>query len=1081
MYDDNLFWNDETSFQPEDTSILEETTLNKSETKTEEETVREEEETKEIDETENKTQDYPIFDMDMNDAIYTRKQNVEDIAGVRMIGQTDWIIRTNSTLLLKQGGQIRTFQFPNTLISNTFVDITGTHIMATMRNKVSNNRISYSVEYLNNAPDLKHIKVATMARLNELLEDREEMTAVGWIREVDSNGVSSDSFLMGTSESNIYFVTLNIQMKPGRDPTIRDQSFKVANLKRIFGKGNEVTMPGIKQIEVFQATGDEKTSKYIVMVATESNLFQFYGKGGGEEWKTYFDVYESQKIKPTVHDHWKGQMNVEPTLQIRQKEDKEAPLYRDSMMWVGVEGILHGPLSYEDTIDMEQDKKNFFEDSEFIKYGKDMELDITAIATTDYHLLVAVDTEVHVYACPPDLIMKPIISDDMGETIHQQRIQHIDVSLGRGGGGSYAAATPTHSSKPKTADTKKTFDLSELKLVEKYYFDSQVIGFAKEPSLDNNILWVYTKDRILRVTPMEEGRDIWRYYLSKALHPLYSHEDYFKTAYELVNLNREDKDIVLQSKANFLFQKGHYAEAAREFADTTIDFEDVVIMFYEANQRKPLMKYLLKRLGDLKQLCEKEKNATATIPLRCLCSYIAELYLDAMNNVDDTLITGESNKELSSLRENYYAFLSEYGKFLNDENVLQLIETHGATEDMLHFSSTINEYGKVISHHVMLQQYDKAVDVLEKNTNSQSMKDLFYRYAPILMEKEPIKMIECLQKALLLDHGQLIPALMRYLNSDPQNGSAIVMKYLQWTIDYLGTEEPAIHNLLVSLYAKEEDEERLCQFLNNKGGHVFFDIKYALRVCMENHQIKASAFLYAEQGMYYEAVNLALKKNDEDLAKKYANKPTDPELRKRLWLLIIKHVIVHSNTDDVSKAITFLQETGNTLSLEDILVYFPDSVKIKSFYEKIKTSLAEYKSNITDLKNSMSATADSANLIRDELQSIKHRSQTIYPHDSCHHCGQPVLSKEFVVFPCHHIFHMPCLLTYMSKHADDATRARLAALKDAKKKGGDIDKRHADFEELMMKECPLCGDLMVQTIDMSFIDEDDEGGWSILN
>ena len=46
-------------------------------------------------------------------------------------------------------------------------------------------------------------------------------------------------------------------------------------------------------------------------------------------------------------------------------------------------------------------------------------------------------------------------------------------------------------------------------------------------------------------------------------------------------------------------------------------------------------------------------------------------------------------------------------------------------------------------------------------------------------------------------------------------------------------------------------------------------------------------------GYYEEAVRLALSDelNDLELAKENAQKPNDLELRKKLWLLIAKHVI----------------------------------------------------------------------------------------------------------------------------------------------------------------------------------------------
>lgn len=67
-----------------------------------------------------------------------------------------------------------------------------------------------------------------------------------------------------------------------------------------------------------------------------------------------------------------------------------------------------------------------------------------------------------------------------------------------------------------------------------------------------------------------------------------------------------------------------------------------------------------------------------------------------------------------------------------------------------------------------------------------------------------------------------------------------------------------------------------------------YDLKYALRLCLEHDHKKAAVHIYATMGLYEEAVDLALKV-DVDLAKQNASKPdSDEELRKKLWLRIGK-------------------------------------------------------------------------------------------------------------------------------------------------------------------------------------------------
>ena len=69
-----------------------------------------------------------------------------------------------------------------------------------------------------------------------------------------------------------------------------------------------------------------------------------------------------------------------------------------------------------------------------------------------------------------------------------------------------------------------------------------------------------------------------------------------------------------------------------------------------------------------------------------------------------------------------------------------------------------------------------------------------------------------------------------------------------------------------------------------------YDVKYALRVCIQENKREACVFIYALLHLYEEAVKLALKV-DLQLAKYCADKAEDEETRKRLWLLIARHLI----------------------------------------------------------------------------------------------------------------------------------------------------------------------------------------------
>ena len=74
---------------------------------------------------------------------------------------------------------------------------------------------------------------------------------------------------------------------------------------------------------------------------------------------------------------------------------------------------------------------------------------------------------------------------------------------------------------------------------------------------------------------------------------------------------------------------------------------------------------------------------------------------------------------------------------------------------------------------------------------------------------------------------------------------------------------------------------------------------------------------------------------DPELAMAEADKVEDDEdLRKKLWLMVAKHVVKQekgAKRENIRKAIAFLKETDGLLKIEDILPFFPDFALIDDF------------------------------------------------------------------------------------------------------------------------------------------------------
>lgn len=206
---------------------------------------------------------------------------------------------------------------------------------------------------------------------------------------------------------------------------------------------------------------------------------------------------------------------------------------------------------------------------------------------------------------------------------------------------------------------------------------------------------------------------------------------------------------------------------------------------------------------------------------------------------------------------------------------------------MLHYASVIGDYARIISHHVLEEEWQLALDTLAKQDDL----DLYYRFAPVLLRNTPSQTAEILLRQPSLEPRRLIPALM----AAPSRSEAA--RYLQYTILQHQNDEAAVHNALLTLHAGSEDEADLLRFLlvapeDPATSRPYYDLDYALRVCKAKNRVQACVQIYSKLGLYESSVDLALANADLELAKMNADKPEDDEaLRKKLWLKIARHVV----------------------------------------------------------------------------------------------------------------------------------------------------------------------------------------------
>ncbi|KAG9152185.1 hypothetical protein Leryth_016372, partial [Lithospermum erythrorhizon] len=401
-----------------------------------------------------------------------------------------------------------------------------------------------------------------------------------------------------------------------------------------------------------------------------------------------------------------------------------------------------------------------------------------------------------------------------------------------------------------------------------------------------------------------------------------------------------------------------------------------------------------------------------------------------------------------------------------------------------------------------------------------------YKFAPDLIMLDAYETVESWMTTNNLNPRKLVPAMMRYSNEPhAKNETHEVIKYLEFCIHRSQNEDPGIHNLLLSLYARQEDESSLLRFLQSKfgkgrldGPDFFYDPKYALRLCLKEKRIRACVHIYSMMSMHEEAVALALQV-DPELAMAEADKVEDDEdLRKKLWLMIAKHVIEQekgTKRENIRKAIAFLKETDGLLKIEDILPFFPDFALIDDFKEAICSSLEDYNEQIEKLKEEMNDATHGADKIRNDISALTQRYTIIDRDEECGVCQRKILNiggevargytvvgpmAAFYVFPCGHAFHGQCLIAHVTRCTTPAQAEHILELqKQLTLLGSDslvesnadeeaitnmapIDKIRSKLDDAIASECPFCGELMIREISLPFIlpmESDEVTSWEL--
>ncbi|KAF2714853.1 hypothetical protein K504DRAFT_457050 [Pleomassaria siparia CBS 279.74] len=593
--------------------------------------------------------------------------------------------------------------------------------------------------------------------------------------------------------------------------------------------------------------------------------------------------------------------------------------------------------------------------------------------------------------------------------------------------------------------------------------------------IKKNTYWLFTTQEIFEIVITDENRDVWKVMLKAQ--QFESASQYAKTSAQ--------KDVVATASGDYLVGKGQYQEAAAVYGRSTKPFEEVALTFIDKGEQDALRKYLFTKLSTLKKTSVMQRTMVAT--------WLIELFMAKLNTLDDTITTkaelsesmntAETQDQLSVIRREYQDFVTKYKSDLDRKTVYEIISSHGREEELLYFATVVNDYNYVLAYWVQRERWQESLDVLKKQTDP----EIFYKYSSVLMAHVPVDLVEIMMRQANLDAQKLIPALLNYNNitKAPLSQSQAV-RYLLFEINQHSSTDAAIHNTLISIYASNPtgDESALLAYLEGQSlaHEQNYDADFALRLCIQHKRVQSCVHIYSSMRQYVQAVDLALKYDEIELASNVADRSdTNPALRKKLWLAVAKKVI--SQSSGIKTAIEFLRRV-DLLRIEDLIPFFPDFVVIDDFKEEICTALEDYSRKIDELKREMDESEETAAHIKTDIKALDQRYAIVEPGERCYVCGLPLLARQFFVFPCQHAFHSDCLAKKVVELAGIAKGKRIAELQMEVSKGTSTgpkrEKAIRELDALVGSSCILCSELAVKLIDQPFITvSDNKEEWAL--
>ena len=323
-----------------------------------------------------------------------------------------------------------------------------------------------------------------------------------------------------------------------------------------------------------------------------------------------------------------------------------------------------------------------------------------------------------------------------------------------------------------------------------------LLGLCRDPV--KQTIWAFTAKAVFKYRVVKESRNVWQIYLD---------QKQFSLAKQYCQDNRANLDRVLTKEAEHLFASRKYLDSAKVYAETQTSFEEIALKFIALEDKDALKQFLMHKLNTLK--------STEKMQITMIVVWLTEIWLNQLGQLKER--GEETSPRYENIQEEFRKFLAvPHVKECISENrstVYDLIASHGDIEDMIFFAVLIQDFERVVSHHIQQHNYTSALELMSKQMN----KELFYKFSPLLMQHIPRETVNAwIAKKDQLDPRLLIPALVQYDDQRYADQSNEAVRYLEFCTQKLHIKDQAIHNYLLSLYARLKSDS-LMKYLHLQG------------------------------------------------------------------------------------------------------------------------------------------------------------------------------------------------------------------------------------------------------------------------